>query len=448
MEPQAPKGTLKDDLRALFESPRELWLVYAVTFLEYVGVYSFLLTLALWLTSDQGMDDKKAGWWAATFSTLITLFLFMVGSVADAIGVRKTLIISFSLAAITRFAMSLAPTPATAVTAMLAFGLAFATTSPVLQTAIQRTAKKRARAFAFSLWYVSFNLAGAMIGPLLIDPTRHAFLDPKTHKLAARVITLPLLGTRQWTANGAIMGVGALSALLAVFVVLLFRKDFEHRRDAEDTAEPEKKPGFVAALRDVLGDKTFWRFIVLLVFLSLVKMMFQHMNFTWPKYVSREQGDSFPLGTVSSLNSFMILFLAPLGTAITRKYKPFNVLLLGAFISSLSPFVLCFGSALPYQITMIMFLTVGEALWSPRLYEYNVAIAPRGREATYVSLAALPYFLAKFLVGPSSGYLLAAFCPADGPRHAAIMWAIIGITTMVGPVGIWIGRGWMAKEPT
>lgn len=448
MDAPAPKGTLKDDLRALLESPRELWLVYAVTFLEYVGVYSFLLTLALWLTSDQGMDDKKAGWWAATFSTLITLFLFLVGSLADAIGVRKTLILSFSLAALTRFAMSLAPTPATAVTAMLAFGLAFATTSPVLQTAIQRTAKKRARAFAFSLWYVSFNLAGALIGPLLIDPTRHAFLDPHTGKLAAHVVTLPLLGARSMTANGAIMGVGAFSALLAVFVVLLFRKDFEHRRDEEDTAEPEKKPGFIAALRDVLGDKTFWRFIVLLVFLSLVKMMFQHMNFTWPKYVSREQGDSFPLGTVSSLNSFLILFLAPLGTALTRNRKPFNVLLLGAFISSLSPFVLCFGSALPYQIAMILFLTVGEALWSPRLYEYNVAIAPRGREATYVSLAALPYFLAKFLVGPSSGYLLAAFCPAEGPRHAAIMWAIIGVTTMVGPVGIWIGRGWMAKETT
>ncbi len=442
----APQGTLKDDIRALLASPRELWLVYAVTFLEYVGVYSFLLTLALWLTSDQGMDDKKAGWWAATFSTLITLFLFLVGSLADAIGVRRTLILSFSLAAVTRFAMSLAPTPATAVTAMLAFGLAFATTSPVLQTAIQRTAKKRARAFAFSLWYVSFNLAGALIGPLLIDPTRRAFLDPHTDKLAPRTLTLPLLGPRAVTANGAIMAIGAVSALLAVFVVLFFRKDFEHRRDEEETAEAEKKPGFVSALRDVLGDKTFWRFIVLLVFLSLVKMMFQHMNFTWPKYVSREQGDSFPLGTVSSLNSFLILFLAPLGTAITRNRKPFNVLLLGAFISSLSPFVLCFGSALPYQIAMILFLTVGEALWSPRLYEYNVAIAPRGREATYVSLAALPYFLAKFLVGPSSGYLLAAFCPASGPRHAAIMWAIIGVTTMIGPIGIWIGRGWMAKE--
>ncbi len=444
---EAPKGTLKDDLRALMASPRELWLVYAATFLEYVGVFSFLQTLPLWLTSDHAMDDKKAGWWAATFSTLITLFVFLVGSIADTLGVRRTLILSFGLAAVTRLAMSLAPTPTTAIVSLLAFAFAFATTSPVLQTAVQRASKKGSRAFAFSLWYVSFNLAGAVIGPLMIDPTRHAFIDPATNKLATRTITLPLLGPHPMTANGAIMGIGFLSAAVAVLVVMMLRKDFEHRVEGDDhAAAAAKKPGVAAALRDVLGDKTFWRFIVLLVFLSLVRMMFQHMHFTWPKYITRERGDSFPIGTVWSLNSMLILFLAPLGTAVTRNRKPFNVLLFGAFISSLSPFVLCLGSALHYQIAMILFLTVGEALWSPRLYEYNVAIAPRGREATYVSLAALPYFLAKFLVGPSSGYLLAAFCPAEGPRHAAIMWAIIGVTTMVGPVGIWLGRGWMAKE--
>jgi hypothetical protein len=43
--------------------------------------------------------------------------------------------------------------------------------------------------------------------------------------------------------------------------------------------------------------------------LSLVRMMFQHMHFTWPKYVSREQGDSFPMGTVWSINSMAIIVL-------------------------------------------------------------------------------------------------------------------------------------------
>ena len=98
----APKTTLREDLTALLQSPRELWLVYLATFLEYLGIFSFLQTLPLWLSSDFHMDDRRAGWWAATFSTLVTLFVFMVGTVADLVGVRRMLMISFSLAALTR----------------------------------------------------------------------------------------------------------------------------------------------------------------------------------------------------------------------------------------------------------------------------------------------------------------------------------------------------------
>jgi hypothetical protein len=89
---------------------------------------------------------------------------------------------------------------------------------------------------------------------------------------------------------------------------------------------------------------------------------------------------------------------------------------------------------------------VGEAFWTPRSYEYTVSIAPRGRESTYIALSALPFFLAKFLVGPSSGYLLSAFCPAQGERHPTTLWAIIGVSTIIGPIGMLLSRGWMKKN--
>ena len=435
-------STLKEDLRALARSRRELWLIYVATFLEYLGVFSFLATLPLWLTVDFGMDDKTAGWWAATFSTLLTLFVFLVGAISDALGIRRTLIISFALAAVTRLGMSLAPTRSTAIVALLAFSFAFATSGPVLQAAVHRAAAKETRAFAFSFWYVSFNVAGAVAGPLIIDPLRHAFLDASGKTLVRKTIALPLLGPHDMTAYGAIMGVGFVFAVLAALVMLLLRPGFEGR-DEED-AKRSKNPLLI--MRDVIAEPTFWRFIVLLGLLALVKMMFQHMHFTWPKYVLRERGDAFPVGTIWSLNSMLILVLAPLATALTRKRRPFEVLLVGAFISALSPFVLCFGESMPFQIGMIGMLTVGEALWSPRSYEYTLSIAPRGRESTFVALAALPYFLAKFLVGPTSGYLLGAYCPEHGPRHAAVLWAIIGVSTIIGPIGMFLGRRWIAED--
>lgn len=441
---EAPKTTLREDLSALLACPRELWLVFLATFLEYMGIFSFLPTLAMWLSSDYGMTDKEAGWWASTFSMLLTFFVFIVGSIADAVGVRRTLIISFSLAAVTRLAMAFAPSPGWAIASLLAFGFAYATTSPVLQAAVQRASTKRTRAFAFSLWYVSFNLAGALCGPFIIDATRHRFLDA-TGKLIKKTVELPLIGPREMTANAVIMAWGFVFAVLAALVILTLRRDFEHRVDPDDVGEPVAKVSPIQAMKDVFSDKAFYRFLVLLAFLSLVKMMFQHMHFTWPKYVTREAGDAFPVGAVWSLNSLLILGLAPLGTALTRHMRPYAVLLVGAFISALSPFVLCFGSSMPFQISMILVLTIGEALWSPRSYEYTLSIAPRGRESTYVALAALPFFFAKFLVGPTSGYLLERWCPEKGVHQSMFIWLAIGLMTMLGPIGMFLSRNWIQR---
>ena len=43
----------------------------------------------------------------------------------------------------------------------------------------------------------------------------------------------------------------------------------------------------------------------------------------------------------------------------------------------------------------VVLLSEGEAIYSPRLYEYTAAIAPKGQEASYMALSSLPFFLAK-----------------------------------------------------
>jgi hypothetical protein len=48
----------------------------------------------------------------------------------------------------------------------------------------------------------------------------------------------------------------------------------------------------------------------------------------------------------------------------------------------------------------------------------------------------LPYFLAKFFVAMISGPLLTACCPPHGERHSSMLWVVIGVITLVGPVAI------------
>lgn len=108
------------------------------------------------------------------------------------------------------------------------------------------------------------------------------------------------------------------------------------------------------------------------------------------------------------------------------------------------------GSVNPYYVAIVLFvvlLSVGEAFFSPRLYEYAAAIAPKGQEASYMSMSLLPFFLAKLFVGMFSGILLEAYCPETGPRHSETLWLIIALTTMISPVGLLLfGRYIRVKE--
>jgi hypothetical protein len=99
------------------------------------------------------------------------------------------------------------------------------------------------------------------------------------------------------------------------------------------------------------------------------------------------------------------------------------------------------GSVNPWYVMIFLFvvlLSVGEAFYSPRLYEYTAVIAPKGQEASYMAMSSLPFFLAKVGVAPVSGVLLAHFCPDTGPRNSGTLWLLIGLSTMIAPVGLFV----------
>ncbi len=57
---------------------------------------------------------------------------------------------------------------------------------------------------------------------------------------------------------------------------------------------------------------------------------------------------------------------------------------------------------------------VGEAVWSPRWYDYSMSVAPAGREGVWTAFASAPLFAAKLPTGMISGWLLEKYCPANG----------------------------------
>lgn len=72
----------------------------------------------------------------------------------------------------------------------------------------------------------------------------------------------------------------------------------------------------------------------------------------------------------------MIIFLTPLVAALTSKYNHFNMIKWGGYITGISPFFLVASTSIWAVCMMVIFISLGEAIWSPRVYDYVMSIAP------------------------------------------------------------------------
>jgi dipeptide/tripeptide permease len=108
------------------------------------------------------------------------------------------------------------------------------------------------------------------------------------------------------------------------------------------------------------------------------------------------------------------------------------------------------GPVHPYYITIILWqvlFSVGEAFYSPRVYEYAASIAPKGQEASYSSLSYIPLLFGKLVTGAAFGGLLEKYCPLQGARDPSTMWLIIGTMVLVAPtVLLLLSRHIQVKE--
>jgi hypothetical protein len=208
----------------------------------------------------------------------------------------------------------------------------------------------------------------------------------------------------------------------------------------------------------------FYRLMAFLVLIAFIKLIYKQMDFVYPLFGVRVLGQGAPIGTLWAANSLFIIVLVPIIGIFTQKYSAYGMVMLGAFVSSASIFIMAFPPAMfeplakgplgnfighywlglkggvnPYYVMIALFvlvLSVGEAFYSPRVYEYAAAIAPKGQEASYGALSYIPLLLAKILIGAFSGQSLMKYCPATGPRHPQTLWLIVALLSLVAPIGL------------
>lgn len=427
---------LKDSVLALRGSPRALWIVYAVKFLESIAYFSVYNLLILYLSDDLGLSDVDAGWHAGAWLTVISLVMFFSGFVADSLGIRRAMLLSILSCLAGRLTIALTSDKWLAFFGLYVMTWGVASIIPTMTAAVRRYTTKETVSFGFSLFYVVMNVGG-LVAPLMVGSFR-------------RLITKPveILG-HTFTSSQAVFAIGFLVTSLALLLTWFFIPA-EAKAPAAAGVPKEKPKNPLAIFVEVAGEATFWRFLLFVTLLVLVKLIFQHAHLTWPKYSLREFGQDFDFAFYWSINPFLIIFLTPIVTALTQKWTAFRAIVIGAFITGFAVVFMGVSTTVAASVGFIVVLSVGEAMWSPRLYEYTATIAPKGREASYMGLSQIPLFFAKPTVGFLSGLLLAEYCPPEGPRNSQTMWLIVAAMTLAGPVLIVLLRRVIEgkKEPS
>jgi len=455
---------------------RELWLTFLIKFL-IISAYSVTTkTLTLWLSYDLGFSDQLAGALAGwVWAPAMTIFTLLAGSVTDAIGLRRTFFLGVFVCIAARTVMVFSTVSWLALAGgLLPLAVGEALGTPVLIAATRRYSTLAQRSISFSIIYVVMNI-GYWAAARIFDYVRQSlgehgqftFLGAqlstyRTLFLVSLVIEFLLLPVIYFLRRGAEAtdhGVRFAAEGNRYPTRSLFDKILLTVRDsARDT---------VALFKRLLGQSGFYRLLAFLLLIGFLKLIFLQMDYVFPKFGIRELGGGAPIGQLSAINYILIIILVPLVGALTQQYSAYRMVVVGGAICAASVFVMALptawfqtmaggvigqwlghwylgvrGEIHPYYIMIAIYISLfslGEAFYSPRVYEYAAAIAPKGQEASYGALSYIPFLIGKLLVG-SGGWLLAAFCPEKGPRHPGTMWLIFALAASVAPVGLIVFR--------
>lgn len=442
--------------------PPGLWVTFAMKLVTVVAYKLVTVVLVSFLMKDCGVGDADALAIFGVWGMFMSVCTLLAGSLTDALGLRRTLLLGLGLCLGSRLLLlACGGSLALLLAALVPLAIGESLCTPVLVAATRKYTNAAQRSVAFSVFYAILNLgfmfayfirdgveagagAGIAVAGSPLGPQKVLFLA----SFAIELLALPFAWMlRDPRAAGTAVGAATWQASLAAAL----------RETGRLFATLVRHPGFR-------------RLLLFLLMIGLLKIVFNIMDAVLPTFAEREIGaeGKQSVGRLNAINSILILVLAPLVGTLTRKLPAYSMVILGGFITAASfgfmvlpsaefqgwadhPFGQWFGrdylgiagAIHPALIAILLWqvaFSIGEAFYSPRVYEYAVSVAPAGQEASYASLSAVPLLMGKLINSAAFAGLLTRYCPESGPRDPGKMWLIVGLLVLVAPVGLLLLR--------
>jgi proton-dependent oligopeptide transporter, POT family len=437
------------EFKVLKTASKEFWLINAITFFDGLAYFSMVNIITLYLTSNIGFSDVDSGAWVGIYTLYVTAFIFGVGAVCDVIGIKKSYYIGLVFLVLARLGMGMGPKFFSGETLqyvvmglLLVTSLGTAFMGPIHNTAMRRFTTKENRSTGFNVYYLIMNVGAIFAGFAVTD------------------------GFRNWLGeiqgNLAIMNFGFVMYAISFVCTWLINEENYSDEDERLAKHDLKGQRPLRVFLDVWKEKPFQK-LVLFLFLTIgVRLVFTHQFLVMPKYYTRVLYGDFDLGLANSINPFIIIVGLILLIPIINRFDTFKLIVVGMAVSAASlifmmlpihwylsvPGIHNLNQAYLFVIfAQITVFAIGELIFSPRFSEYTAIVAPKDKVASYMSLAALPMFIAKPINGFISGLLIANYsydgirakidtnniAYGDSPEY---MWMIYFLLAVLSPIAV------------
>ena len=402
---QSSMDHYKQSWSYLFMCPKDIWLIYGVTFFQCSSFFTFVSCMPTYITDVRDVSDSNYGLLFSFVGGLGILYSLVFGNFGDRYGIRFTLILGTSLQALLH-TLFIIFTNFYIQWAVLLFPgfLGIAIAYPALQCALKHYVPEQCISLAVSCFWSMYFL-GSLLGGVIVQLF---FLCFDKSISSYRLLFI------------------YLSAMSVIATVLsLFIKDISPEG-------PDGKPRSLRTTawqhtRELLILKRFWRLIGLVWLLVLIRSIFFYQTIVLPLYMDRDLGDDTYYGSMVILNQVIIIVITPLLSYSVYFLGPYDSFIAVGVVSGIAPLGFLFGPSYYTVVFFILASSVGEGLLTFRITDYALDLAPKGKESVMMAVTTVPLVFSIIISGGIGGFLMDGYCPDEGDRQCWKVWAIIAV---------------------
>jgi len=368
--------------------PRVFWISNIIELFERWAWYGFYTGFALYLTLSKdtgalGFTQVQKGAIMGTGSMLLYFLPLITGAIADRVGYKKVLVLSFTFYLGGYFMVGFFTSYGLIFAAYLFLAFAGALFKPIISGMIAKTTDKETSSVGFGIFYMMVNIGG-FIGP---------FIAGFLYKVSWNLVFLMSMITIGFN-----------------YVMVLFFH--EPGREPPDKSMYRNIQQAFKNIFVTLGD---WRYVIFLLIMSIFWTAFNQLYYSFPVFIEHWV-DLDRLGTflgldpgritaltIQSMDAFFIIVLQMYISSISMKFKPLHSIMTGIMILG-AGLLLMFITRNPWIVLAgVLIFSIGEMASSPKYTEYVGRIAPEDRKALYMGTSFLPIALGHYLAGIISG---------------------------------------------